>query len=1410
MMKRIVSFALALLMLCAMLPNFAMAANTIPDGKGPKEIEGGMRDFLWPVPGNYGLSGCFFDGRTPPHHAIDIPAVGGTPVVAAYDGKVIQAYNSGNGYGKLVLIEHDYQLATGEVIKLYSKYNHLKSYTVSSGKKVKAGDKVGTVGNTGGKYGYHLDFQILTSPDWRHLNYHNISIDPYVNELLELPEKIFCDSTPACCGVGPTGCCCYYYLEDVKKIYEKPIKTYTPDVPVLKISSDYTEQSPVTFAWSSDPNATHYNLYIDKKNPEGQYVNHETVETQGITVSRQLPAGEYRLQLTAYNIKAYVPEGSQRQYAVGEPVYMTIRCDHHYAETAKQAATCGKDGAITYTCSRCGDSYTEIVDATGDHDFGDWETVRSGGCTAPAVESQICARCGEVQYRVQEAAGHNFVEGRCDVCLEEAKEPVASGICGDDLTWRLDDNGILTLSGVGTMAEYPENTAPWLGDALPAVRVVVIGSGVTGISGGAFGACKKLEHVLYAGTETKWNALTMGADNEPLIKALRHYDASRTDVFELTVCNGEGLYCKLCNTFLNKTETTGDCSFVITKKVAPTCTEQGYTAYLCPGCEEGYADVETCVPALGHNFGAWVVQTPAQCDTDGVRRKECSRCGAFETEPVWATGHRYIAHSVAPSYTVPGGVRYICACGDYYEDADVPAKGLPVPQVTVQEDLALGAQFLTWEHDGEADYYEIHRSTSKSGNYLKVGTAKTNRWSDAKASAGKTYYYKVKAVCEAKFSLDSTYSDVVSITHKCAMIDLKVQNDLSTGKPKLTWDKISGAKKYEIRYSTDGGETFAGKTITTTKTSYVHSGAKGGTAYTYQVRALGSKSAYHGMYSPISQPCFVVCAAPSVSAKLDMTAGKVSLSWKAVAGVTEYAIFRSVNDGDLKVLGTVTETAFSDTDIAVDNRYSYQVVSLGAEPIFNSEPSAAKTVAYACGTTVLDGTVNDEGKPVLSWSAVEYAVSYEVYRSTKSGSGYKRIDGATTKELTYVDEDVAAGKTYYYKVIALGENTAGGYSNYKKLTGKCDIPELTVQTDTSGKPKLTWDKIPGAKKYEIKYSTDGGVTFAKKTITTTKTSYVHTGAVSGNAYTYQVRALGSKSAYHGLYSESSQPPCSVVCAAPSLTVKINSTTGNPELTWKKVSGASYYELYRAVNGGSFVSLDTTKDLKYTDDFAVADQKYSYYAVACGEKGKFRSIDSAVKTVTATCAQPNVTVTVDEVSGKPVLSWDAVEDAQGYAIYRATGTSASKFKKPITTVTGLTFTDPDVAASKTYYYKVAAIGSAGKEGTKSAYDKATGKCAKPEIQVQISETSGKPVISWDKIPGAKKYEIRYSTDGENFKKLTTTTKCSYTHTGAKVGTTYTYKVRGLGSRSSYDGQYSGCVSGGVTVFAQPAVTVQLSS
>ncbi len=77
-----------------------------------------------------------------------------------------------------------------------------------------------------------------------------------------------------------------------------------------------------------------------------------------------------------------------------------------------------------------------------------------------------------------------------------AEETVASGTCGDNLTWVLDDTGTLTISGTGEMEDYTNsNRAPWFDNNFN-ITEVVIDDGVTSIGARAFSGCTNLTGII--------------------------------------------------------------------------------------------------------------------------------------------------------------------------------------------------------------------------------------------------------------------------------------------------------------------------------------------------------------------------------------------------------------------------------------------------------------------------------------------------------------------------------------------------------------------------------------------------------------------------------------------------------------------------------------------------------------------------------------------------------------------------------------------------------------------------------------------------------------------------------------------------------------------------------------------------
>ncbi len=86
------------------------------------------------------------------HKGLDLTADVGTPVYAAGDGRVEKAYYS-QSYGNVIYLDHVYGYET--------RYAHLSKFNVKQGQRVKRGDLIGFVGNTGLSKGPHLHYEVL-------------------------------------------------------------------------------------------------------------------------------------------------------------------------------------------------------------------------------------------------------------------------------------------------------------------------------------------------------------------------------------------------------------------------------------------------------------------------------------------------------------------------------------------------------------------------------------------------------------------------------------------------------------------------------------------------------------------------------------------------------------------------------------------------------------------------------------------------------------------------------------------------------------------------------------------------------------------------------------------------------------------------------------------------------------------------------------------------------------------------------------------------------------------------------------------------------------------------------------------------------------------------------------------------
>ena len=644
------------------------------------------------------------------------------------------------------------------------------------------------------------------------------------------------------------------------------------------------------------------------------------------------------------------------------------------------------------------------------------------------------------------------------------------------------------------------------------------------------------------------------------------------------------------------------------------------------------------------------------------------------------------------------GIKYAVidtySLGTVYQAAISFGKLGEIPQLTAPE-VEKDGFTLRWETVLNATGYEIYRATSKSGSYVKVTHITSNSWTDVPVK-GKTYYYKVKAIFAPDTVKNSPYSAVITIAYNCDAPEIQVENG-TTGKPVITWEKISGAKKYTVYRATSETGKYS-KLGTTTKLTYTDSKAKTGTQYFYKVIANASSSSYNSGYSNVAS-CNVICSSVTVTVKVDAATGKPSLTWGKVDGAAGYRILRQLpGEEGFAVIKEQTALTFLDTTAPIDTNCIYLVQVMGKTAALDSRMSAEISVTSGIAKPVLKTSIDASGKPELRWQTVEGAVKYEIYRSTKSTKSYSLL---TTVEATgYTDESVAPGKTYYYKVIAIGAVSKSAESSYAKLSGKCATPQISVTiNEDSGKPTLTWEKISGAKKYTVYRATSETGKYSKLG-TTTKLTYTDSKATVGKTYYYKIVANASSGSYSSAYSNIVSSV--TICAKPVVKATTVAATGKPQLTWSKVTGAKEYWILLDVDGQAQLLTTTTK-LSFVDESAVPGETRRYAVWAINADPVCNSAMDAY-TVTATCAQPKIKGAVG-AAGKPEITITAVEGATKYVIYRST--SKSKNYKALDETETLTFTDTTATKGKTYYYKVVAL-CEDTESAQSAYAKVKSK------------------------------------------------------------------------------------------------------
>ena len=677
----------------------------------------------------------------------------------------------------------------------------------------------------------------------------------------------------------------------------------------------------------------------------------------------------------------------------------------------------------------------------------------------------------------------------------------------------------------------------------------------------------------------------------------------------------------------------GDSDFAEHTRYSEYSTEEFYRLY--PMAETKY------VVCPSHSYGAWVTTKAPTCTESGIETRTCAKCGASEDRAIPATGHHYDAVATAPTCTEKGYTTHTCVCGLSYTDSYTDAVGhnykagicticgaldperRPAsPQIMITTES--GRPKISWNAVNGADKYWVYRSVDGETFDYYARTDKPS-FTDGSTSIGTTYYYAVKAVAVlGGRDVSSGRSTAQSIQCRPAAPSVSIYR--ASGKPQLKWNAVSGAAKYWVYRSTDGVNFKYYDS--TAKTSYTNTGALLGTKYHYRVKAVAVvngknvASAYSGTKSLFTTP-----AAPGVS--IYRVNGKPQLKWSAVTGAEKYWIYRSTDGVNFKYYDSTTGTSYTNCIAASGTEYYYKVK---AAAVVNGKDVASDfSNTKSLFTTPAAPSVSittSKGKPKLTWKAVKGADKYYIYRST-DGKNFKYYN--ETDEAGYTNYSTNIGTTYYYKVRAVktidGNDHKSDFSAVRSIQCRPAAVNLSISR-SYGKPKLTWDAVADADKYWIYRSTDGKN--FKCYDTTTKTSYINSGAAFNTIYCYKVKAVKVVNGRNVVSGSGSAK--SVITALAKPSVSITTSDGKPYISWDAVDGATGYYVFRSTDGKNYSVLGYTTRTNYTNTASNAGTTY-YYKVKADN----------LNTKTAICANSDKTA---EKLVEQAKSWLGCKESDG--------------------------------------------------------------------------------------------------------------------------------------------------------------------
>ena len=500
--------------------------------------------------------------------------------------------------------------------------------------------------------------------------------------------------------------------------------------------------------------------------------------------------------------------------------------------------------------------------------------------------------------------------------------------------------------------------------------------------------------------------------------------------------------------------------------------------------------------------------------------------------------------------------------------------------------------------------------------------------------------------------------------------------------------------------------------------------------------------------------------------------------WNKCSNVANYEIYRAESEeGTYNKIGSVSSDIRYYTDYVErenwNTKYYYKV-----RAVFNDDTSeeSAPVEAQAEGVlqTILNSAQYSKDQVTLSWSSMSGAEGYRIERKEKDETEYQQIANIQDVSVTsYVDDLSGVNLGYYeYRVQAYTSSDEAEWSEVVTVA-----KDLEITPVTASKIKMEWLPVENAYRYMVCVGTSNGSNSAQNYfhfyVSSLEGPTEYTLDISGATY---FKTGEDVQVYMKVYDKSSTLLLSTQnitfnTRPDAMNLSATYNSGAIHFTWTGAAGADTIYIYRSMDpeqqGDEPYAVITDTTVCEFEDSSFTDKGTYYYWFYPGVT-KY-SGEIVYGDVSSYQCKISTGVIIEDVvqqnENSLQITWNAVENADSYAIYRCEEATGS-YTLLADNLTTLKYIDTTVTTGKTYYYKVQYVvdGEASELGASNIKKGQT----VPDAAVLISKT-------YDSITIENNTEFSYAIGESNVAvadlEFKDSTESELSFTGLKPETTY---------------------------------------